>query len=123
MYYKLDKGFTLVELLAIIGVLAIIALTTYPVVGNVINKGRNRSYEAQVKLIEDAATSYITEDPNGTYENLDSVSISLAELQRLGVVKKTKIVNPKTEKVMNGCVKVNKDSYGQYKAKYQDAAC
>lgn len=123
MNYKANKGFTLVELLAIISVLAIIALTTYPVVSYVIKKGRNRSYETQVKLIENAATSYVTEDPNGKYENLDSIAIPLSELQRLKVVKKTTIVNPKTEKPMNGCVKITKDSYGQYKAKYQDNAC
>lgn len=123
MSYKNNSGFTLVELLAIIGVLAIIALTTYPVVGSVINKGRDRSYESQVKMIEDAASSYVSEDPNGVYDNLDTVAIPLSELQRLGIVKKTKIVNPKTEKVMAGCVKITKDSYGQYKAKYQDAAC
>lgn len=118
------KGFTLIELLAILAILALIVITTFPAVSGAINRSRERTYESQVKLIEDAASGYVSENvkellPEGTIV----AYISLADLKASRVVQNKKVTDPKTGKDMNGCVKVSKDSYGQYKVKYYEQSC
>lgn len=118
---KYKTGFTLVELLAIIVILGVIALTTYPVIGTVIEHGKEKAYNEQVKRIEEAGISYVAEHvstllPEGT----NSAKVTIATLRSNDLVKKSDIINPKTEKPMNGCVVITKDSYGQYQAKYDD---
>lgn len=50
-----SKGFTLVELLAVIVILGIIVAIAVPAVGGIINKAETGASEAEVELIEDAA--------------------------------------------------------------------
>lgn len=118
------KGFTLIELIAIIVVLGVIALTTYPIIGTVIEHGQEKAYEEQVVRIEEAGISYTIKNvatvlPDGT----DTAQIPISLLRSKEFIKKSDIINPKTEGVMNGCVVITKDTYGQYQANYQDSAC
>ena len=60
------KAFTLIELLAVIIVLAIIALIATPIIMNVINRVRESSYERSVEFYGDAVTNaIISEKLNG----------------------------------------------------------
>ncbi|APC48027.1 prepilin-type N-terminal cleavage/methylation domain-containing protein [Virgibacillus halodenitrificans] len=52
---KKQKGFTLVELLAVIAILAIIVAIAVPTIGNVISKSEEEAHSANVELIENAA--------------------------------------------------------------------
>ena len=52
---KKEKGFTLVELLAVIVILGIIVAIAIPAVGNIIDKAETDAEAAEVKLILDAA--------------------------------------------------------------------
>lgn len=52
---KKEKGFTLVELLAVIVILGIIVAIAIPAVGNIIDKAETDADAAEVKLILDAA--------------------------------------------------------------------
>ena len=57
----MKKGFTLVELLAVIVILALIALITAPVVLNVIENSRDKSYRRSVDLYGKAFEKAIAE--------------------------------------------------------------
>lgn len=118
------KGFTLVELLAIIAILALIAITTFPAVSGAINRSKDRAYESQVKLVEDAASGYVSKHISELFPNNEEFAyVSLTTLKAAKAVQNKKVTNPKTGEVMNGCVKVSKDTYGQYKVKYYEKSC
>lgn len=55
---KKEGGFTLVELLAVLAILALIVGIAVPMIGNVISSAETKSANAQIELIEDAARLY-----------------------------------------------------------------
>jgi len=63
---KSNKGFTLVELLAVIVILAIVALVATPVILNIIesstNKAKDSSARLVIKSVELAYTTYISKN-------------------------------------------------------------
>lgn len=65
---KNKKGLTLVELLAVIVVLGIVAAIAVPAIGGVIEKSRKNADIATLQLIQDAAIRYVTT------ENITSVT-------------------------------------------------
>lgn len=64
-----NKGFTLVELLAVITLLGIIALITIPVVTNIMSKQKEKLYYDQLNQLIKAAQNWGT-DNNDTLINL-----------------------------------------------------
>ncbi|GEM00596.1 type IV pilus assembly protein PilA [Halolactibacillus halophilus] len=55
---KKEKGFTLVELLAVIVILGIIVAIAVPAIGNIINDAENNAAKSEVALVQDAARLY-----------------------------------------------------------------
>ena len=111
------KGFTLVELLAVIIILAIIATISVPSTLNVINYTKEKACEEQVKMIEDAAKRWASDNP------MDSRSyIEITTLQSEGYLDKSeKLLNPKTRGEMKGIVNIYKDEvYNQYTYEYDE---
>ena len=65
----MKKGFTLVEIIVIVALLAVIFSVAYPAIGNIVDKSRVQSNSIKVdKLVEIAKTNY-TEN----YSNTNSV--------------------------------------------------
>lgn len=53
-----NKGFTLIELMATIAIIALLAVFLTPVVKNLIDDSNQKAYDSVVDTIEDAAKSY-----------------------------------------------------------------
>ena len=102
-----NKGFTLVEMITVIALLAIIGMISIPVVEGVIKRSKDRVYEAQLEEIKSGAKKYATE----YIENISSVDggqtiVCLSKLKELGYLENTKIVDPRTDLVMDGGIKI-----------------
>jgi type IV pilus assembly protein PilA len=105
-----DKGFTLVELLAVIVILAIILAVAIPGIGAIINSSKKSSYNSQMELIKNAASLYMAEYSNGTI-----TSVRLDQLIEAGFIKDN-VVNPVTGESFDTNIIVNTSTgnYGEY---------
>ena len=95
------KGFTLIELIAILGVIAIIILVSAPNIINQISKTRKNSYDNFVSDLCLASEAYLNHSKIEAAKDLknsgDSINLSIADLMNSGYVK-SNIKNPNTEK-------------------------
>lgn len=71
---KKEGGFTLVELLAVLAILALIVGIAIPMVGNVIGSSKTKAVAAQKELIIDAAILYETQEQKPAKNIKDLVS-------------------------------------------------
>ena len=105
------KGFTLVELLAVIVVLAIVLIIAVPGVLSIINKTKDSAYDRQIDMIKEAAKNYVTANSitwNG--DNPKSTLVTLDMLQSGGYLDK-KILDPRDKKeILCANVLVSKDN-------------
>ena len=94
-----NKGFTLIELIALLGVIAIILLLSAPSLINQIESTRKNNYDNFVSDLCLAAEAYLNHSDVEGSDDLknsgDSMSLSVVELISNGYVK-SNIKNPKT---------------------------
>ncbi len=83
---KNNKGFTLVELLAVIVVLAIILAIALPGILGVISKSREDAYLRQKDMIIDVAKKYVTQFSTNMNWNNNTAIISLSNIQNEGLI-------------------------------------
>ena len=103
MKKKKIKAFTLVELMAVIIILGVIALITFPIIDNSIKNSKEKSLEQTIENIEDAAYNYSVEHELEKPEVENQKAIKLSYLQSTGFLEK-EIINPVTDEEMEGCV-------------------
>lgn len=89
----MEKGFTLVELLGVLVILAVLILIAVPVIGKAISDAKQRSYEFQVSQIELAAKSWALDNILFKIDDGDVVTITLSQLKVNGYIDKD-ITNP-----------------------------
>lgn len=119
---KKNKGFTLVELLGIIGIIAVILLFVTPSIIGMLKKDENKNYEQFIRTIELATETYVS----ANYSNYPDLStaggtytISLQQLMEDGYLKTT-LVNPRTEQKISPTdnVRITKKADGSYEYEY-----
>ncbi|WP_106496917.1 prepilin-type N-terminal cleavage/methylation domain-containing protein [Lentibacillus sp. Marseille-P4043] len=105
---KKEKGFTLVELLAVIVILGIILAIAIPAVGNVISKSENDAKQANIDLILNAAR---LADVNGEFSD----DMKVSELKDEGYLEEIPEVPGEEEETYGeGTVKKNEDGTFEY---------
>ena len=94
------KGFTLVELLAVIVLLGLIGILTVPVVEKIIRDNREKVNQVNIDTILNAAYDYAQMNPRYLPDNVNGSKgtiILLDDLYKNGLLKED-MVNPTTEK-------------------------
>lgn len=100
------KGFTLVELLAVIVILGLLGLLAIPAIEKTLKKSRTDLYEIQITNIIDGAKNWIADHPYDIPKNNnDELTISLCEL-KIGSYVDAKISNPRTDKMFDCGTKI-----------------
>lgn len=91
------KGFTLVELLGVIVILAIILFLVYPTVTSIVSQSKETIYEKQINTILNAAYDFTLKQLSYLPENDNINYITLGQLKYEGVID-VNIQNPHTSK-------------------------
>ncbi len=111
------RGFTLVELLAVIAILSVILIISVPKIINQISDKKEETYEEYKSLIIAAARNYVID-----YNLSDESVIALSDLCDLGYIE-CPIINPLSDSNMEGYVLVNEDkeyTYSEDNLNYAD---
>ena len=119
----MKKGFTLIEVLAVIVILSIISLIVFPEVNKIIKNSKQKSYDTQINnLIR--ATMNLAEEDNSLYPiGSDNIScISMTRLMQAGKIETDVIYDPRdTSKRLDGYIVISYNSvYNQYIYEYKD---
>ncbi len=109
----MKKGITLIELLAVIIILAIIGSISFITIGNIVKNSKINLYNENITKIKDTAEMYISNGNKGYIEEGQTVEITLDELIEDGYLKEVKSPFDKS-KTCNGYVLVSKLVGGDY---------
>ena len=114
------KGFTLVELLAVIVILSIITIVSFTIIFKLVSKSRDNIYEENIKLLEKAAEKWQLdhEDLVGT---TTPYCLDVADIEKGGYISKDSLKDPRQtkSKKIEGYVKITYDTtYKQYEFEY-----
>lgn len=114
----MKKGFTLVELLAVIVLIGLLSLIAIPIVDKLIKDSEEQLYQTQIDNIEAAARNYYADNIFDLPENIgEYIDKTICELENLGFLD-VDIKNPKTEELFykDSYVRITKTNYGfEYK--------
>ena len=104
---KNKKGFTLIEIIAIIILLSVIALITYPVINNLISDSKDELYDKQISELVRLSNTWVTKNIT-KLKTIDGYTYNLSfdELYEQGFVSDEQVKNPKTGQKLSGCMKV-----------------
>src|SRR5574344_1146236 len=115
-----NKGFTLVELLATIAIIAAIFTIAIISLNGVSKKKKEVAYEKVKNEAENAAEDYFNVNKYilNNLKSGDSALISVKKLVEEDYL--NKVIDPRNKTPLASCIKVTKNSSGGYSYKYQE---
>lgn len=117
------KGFTIVELLAVVVILAVITLVSIPILINTSKNSKEGLYNEQVSRLEEVAYDWgVKNISNLPMTNKDARFLSLDELFSKNTMNEKDIIDPRTNKKLDGCIKITVKNV-KYKFKYYEQNC
>ena len=116
------KGFTLVELLATIIILGLLALLASTSVTKVLKESKGDLYTTQIKLVESAAEAWGAENIDKLPDDNECKYLTIKNLQDYGLIDKD-LKNPKTNKEIDNNIKIKittkTTGYGNSRTDYE----
>ncbi len=115
-----NKAFTLIELLAVIVILGILAAIAVPTIVGLINDSKEDTLQHQKNTIVDAAERWGTDNWRSLPK--DTCDISIDTLKQEGYLDSEKdVIDPTTNETMTGCVRITyENANNQYKYTYTE---
>lgn len=110
----MKQGFTLVELLAVLVLLSLIAVIAIPVVDRLIKENREELYEINVVMIEEGARDWAADNIFSLPEEVgDTKTLTICDLEKAGRIE-IDVKNPKNDKLFykDSFVTITKTEYG-----------
>ncbi len=120
----MKKGFTLVELLAVIILIGITCLIVFPEVNDAMNRSKQKAYETQIKNLINSTKEMVIKDtsilPDINSSNI--VCVSPTQLKEAGKIESDIINDPrKSGDFINGYILISYSTdYNQYIYEYSE---
>lgn len=120
----MKKGFTLVELLAVISILGIISLlVTVSVIGT-LNKAKSSLSNTQISTIEKAAENWATVNADKMPLDSTELKVDINTLSDDGYLDSSNLKDPKNNSQICGVVKIKyNEEKSQYKYTFEQNSC
>ena len=116
------KGFTLIEIMAIIILLSVISIIIYPVINNTISKSEDDLYDQQIEELVRLSNAWVAGNAIDLVPKEGfTYDLTFEELATQGYIVEKDIINPKTGEVFPGCMKVTYNSVdSNYNVSYDE---
>lgn len=102
---KNKKGFTLIELIGVVTVLALIALIVYPTINTVIKNSKEKAYKDQVELVIKAAKQWGMDHSEELPDAGGTMTLSIATLLQNGYITNDDVIDPReTGRSLSGSI-------------------
>ncbi len=103
----MKKGFTLVELLAVLTLLAFVAIISIPIMETILGNSAQKTKNSQIKEILEASKKYVLKYDNKLeFDEDNEVLIPLDDIKKSEFLNDEKMINAETEEELNGCIHV-----------------
>lgn len=121
----MKKGFTLVELIAVIVILATVSMIVFPNINQIIYSSRQTLHDNQILDINKATEKWATDNSDLLDKyHLNIIYMSLSDIQSTGYLEKENIKDPLNKEIMDGCVQIKYNTSGEkYEYNYQEKSC
>lgn len=113
----MKNGFTLVEMLGVLAILTIIFILVFPSVKEVIDQGKDTTYQKQINTILSASYDWALKNPNLLPEEKQKTFITLSNLKKANLID-SNIMDPDSKKAFPDNLVISiKNVGGNYKNK------
>lgn len=110
----MKRGFTLVEMLGAIAILAILVAVAYPTIKDAYENSKSKISDKQVSSLEEVARMWGAKNTD-RFSETSPYYLTIEELKRSGLAENKDIINPNTKEQLKGCIKI---SYSSNKYNY-----
>ena len=118
-----NRGFTLIELIAIITILSLVAIIVTPTVLDSLQESKEKSYVEQTKILERTAEKWSIQNASLLSETSDYY-LSITTLVEEDYLEASDILDPRDHSKMNGCIVIHyDDAHSQFDFNYSENSC
>lgn len=118
----MKKGFTLVEMMGVIVLLAIVGMIVFPEVNKVIKNSRAKLYDEQIGNLIKVTKEYVLYNTELLPEVGQTSCISLDDLKVSGKISSDDIIDPRNrEQIIDGFIVITySEDYNQYNYEFNE---